>query len=59
MLFPPHSVSSKLGVPLPFSLDGEVMLWDIRGGDYPVQTWHVDHGLSTFAVHEQARVFAA
>lgn len=39
-------------------MDGEVMLWDLRGGDLPTKTWHNEHGLSAFAVHEQARVFA-
>ena len=44
----------------PDSLDGEVKLWDIRGGDAPLQTWDLfPHGLSTFDVHEQTEVFAA
>ena len=43
----------------PDSLDGEVKLWDIRGGDAPLQTWDLfPHGLSTFDVHEQTEVFA-
>ena len=42
------------------SLDGEVKLWDVRGGDAPVQTWEMFRGgLSAFDVHEQTEVFAA
>ncbi|RPD64751.1 hypothetical protein L227DRAFT_540999 [Lentinus tigrinus ALCF2SS1-6] len=42
------------------SLDGEVKLWDIRGGDAPLQGWDLfPQGLSTFDVHEQTEVFAA
>ncbi|KAI0756148.1 hypothetical protein C8Q80DRAFT_1115762 [Daedaleopsis nitida] len=42
------------------SLDGEVKLWDIRGGDAPMQTWEMfRNGLSSFDVHEQTEVFAA
>ncbi|TBU58181.1 hypothetical protein BD310DRAFT_879568 [Dichomitus squalens] len=42
------------------SLDGEVKLWDIRGGDSPMQVWDMfPHGLSAFDVHEQTEVFAA
>ena len=42
------------------SLDGEVKLWDIRGGDTPMHTWDMfPHGLSAFDVHEQTEVFAA
>ena len=41
-------------------MDGEVKLWDIRGGDTPLQTWDLfTHGLSAFDVHEQTEVFAA
>ncbi|CCM02264.1 uncharacterized protein FIBRA_04347 [Fibroporia radiculosa] len=41
------------------SLDGEVMLWDIRGGDRPVRTWDLcPQGLSAFDVHDQTEVFA-
>ena len=44
----------------PDSLDGEVKLWDIRGGDSAMQTWDMfPHGLSAFDVHEQTEVFAA
>ena len=43
-----------------YSLDGEVKLWDIRGGDNPAQTWDMfPSGLSAFDVHEQTEVFAA
>ncbi|EIW63818.1 ubiquitin-binding TORC1 subunit KOG1 [Trametes versicolor FP-101664 SS1] len=42
------------------SMDGEVKLWDLRGGDSPVQTWDLfPQGLSAFDVHEQTEVFAA
>ena len=42
------------------SLDGEVKLGDIRGGDNPAQTWDMfPSGLSAFDVHEQTEVFAA
>ncbi|KAH9948210.1 hypothetical protein B0H21DRAFT_890681 [Amylocystis lapponica] len=42
------------------SLDGEVKLWDIRGGDHALQTWEMfPQGLSAFDVHEQTNVFAA
>ncbi|KAH9934060.1 raptor N-terminal caspase like domain-containing protein [Epithele typhae] len=42
------------------SLDGEVKLWDVRGGDSPLDTWDVfPHGLSAFDVHEETEVFAA
>ncbi|KAI0370082.1 hypothetical protein BV20DRAFT_1113337 [Pilatotrama ljubarskyi] len=42
------------------SHDGEVKLWDIRGGDEPLQTWDMfSQGLSAFDVHEQTEVFAA
>jgi len=41
------------------SLDGEVMLWDLRGGDHAIKSWGFDNGLSAFDVHEQARVFVS
>ncbi|RDX50537.1 hypothetical protein OH76DRAFT_1512681 [Lentinus brumalis] len=42
------------------SVDGEVKLWDIRGGDAPLQGWDLfPQGLSAFDVHEQTEVFAA
>ncbi|KAI0778960.1 raptor N-terminal caspase like domain-containing protein [Trametes elegans] len=42
------------------SSDGEMKLWDIRGGDAPLQTWDLfPQGLSAFDVHEQTEVFAA
>ena len=42
------------------SLDGEVKLWDIRGGDRAIQSWDMcPQGLSAFDVHDQAEVFAA
>ncbi|KAI0327680.1 hypothetical protein GY45DRAFT_1327330 [Cubamyces sp. BRFM 1775] len=42
------------------SSDGEVKLWDFRGGDRPLQAWELfSHGLSAFDVHEQTEVFAA
>jgi hypothetical protein len=41
-----------------FSVDGDVMLWDLRGADIPVKTWNIGNGLSAFSVHDQARVFA-
>ena len=42
------------------SHDGEVKLWDSRGGDTPLSTWDMSpHGLSAFDVHEQTEVFAA
>ncbi|KAI0770609.1 raptor N-terminal caspase like domain-containing protein [Fomes fomentarius] len=42
------------------SLDGEVKLWDIRGGDAPLHAWDLfPQGLSSFDVHEQTTVFAA
>lgn len=42
-----------------FSLDGEVMLWDLRAGDHAIKSWGLDNGLSAFDVHEQARVFVS
>lgn len=44
---------------LPLSLDGEVMLWDLRAGEHPIKLWGLDDGLSAFDVHEQARVFVS
>ena len=41
------------------SLDGEVMLWDLRAGDHAIKLWGLDNGLSAFDVHEQARVFVS
>ena len=41
------------------SLDGEVMLWDLRAGEHAIKLWGLDDGLSTFDVHEQARVFVS
>jgi hypothetical protein len=42
-------------------LDGDIKLWDIRShNDLPVQTWvPYASGLSSFAGHPQAPVFAA
>ncbi|EMD32619.1 hypothetical protein CERSUDRAFT_87930 [Gelatoporia subvermispora B] len=40
--------------------DGEVRLWDIRGGDHALQSWELcPQGLSAFDVHERTEVFAA
>jgi len=44
---------------LPPSLDGEVMLWDLRAGEHAIKSWSLDSGLSAFDVHEQARVFVS
>ncbi|KAL6307817.1 hypothetical protein BKA93DRAFT_767971 [Sparassis latifolia] len=42
------------------SMDGEVKLWDMRGGERSMQTWDMfPQGLSAFDVHEQTDVFAA
>ncbi|KZT01152.1 WD40 repeat-like protein [Laetiporus sulphureus 93-53] len=42
------------------SLDGEVKMWDVRGGNQAFKTWDLHpHGLSAFDVHEQTEVFAA
>ncbi|OSX66816.1 hypothetical protein POSPLADRAFT_1128660 [Postia placenta MAD-698-R-SB12] len=42
------------------SVDGEVKLWDIRGGEQALQTWDVHpHGLSAFDVHDHTNVFVA
>lgn len=41
------------------SLDGEVMLWDLRAGEHAIKSWSLDNGLSAFDVHEQARVFVS
>ncbi|OBZ68569.1 WD repeat-containing protein mip1 [Grifola frondosa] len=42
------------------SLDGEVKLWDIRGGESPLKTWDLfSQGLSAFDVHPQTDVFVA
>lgn len=43
----------------PSSLDGEVMLWDLRAGEHAIKSWALDNGLSAFDVHEQARVFVS
>ncbi|EPS99346.1 hypothetical protein FOMPIDRAFT_1124614, partial [Fomitopsis schrenkii] len=42
------------------SADGEIRLYDIRGGDSAMQTWDMyPQGLSAFDVHDQTEVFAA
>lgn len=40
-------------------MDGDVQLWDVRGGNQPVDSWtiHTD-GTSAFDVHDQTSVFA-
>lgn len=43
----------------PSSLDGEVMLWDLRAGEHAIKSWSLDNGLSAFDVHEQTRVFVS
>jgi regulator-associated protein of mTOR len=44
---------------VPYSLDGEVKLWDLRGSDKALQTWNpLPHGLAAFDVHPQTGVFA-
>ena len=43
----------------PLSLDGEVMLWDLRAGEHAIKSWGLDNGLSAFDVHEQTRVFVS
>jgi len=41
------------------SLDGEVMLWDLRAGEHAIKSWGLENGLTAFDVHEQARVFVS
>ncbi|KAJ7591195.1 raptor N-terminal caspase like domain-containing protein [Mycena floridula] len=52
----PHpSVGSQF---LSASLDGEVKLWDIRGGQKSVETWVADSsGIAAFDVHPMADIF--
>ena len=41
------------------SLDGDVKLWDIRGGSSSLDGWKMfPEGLSTFDMHDQCGVYA-
>jgi regulatory associated protein of mTOR len=42
---------------VPFSLDGEVKLWDLRGHHGPLDVWTRSEGISAFDVHSQSGVF--
>ncbi|KAL1726713.1 hypothetical protein EV714DRAFT_254690 [Schizophyllum commune] len=45
--------------PMSASLDGEVKLWDLRGSEVSVQTWHTQStGISAFDIHPLTPVFA-
>ncbi|KAG9012700.1 hypothetical protein FRB90_006515 [Tulasnella sp. 427] len=41
------------------SVDGKVVLWDIRSNAGDVVHWNIEGGLANFALHDRAGVFAA